>query len=219
MKRISITLLGLVLAAELVAAPVSLFDGETFTGWEGDTQTVWRIVDGAIVGGSMEGNPRNEFLSTKKSFRNFRLKLDYKLVGTEGFVNGGVQLRSRHMTDPPNEMIGYQADIGAGFSGFLYDESRRRRMLASADTNLIQRIEKIADWNTYEIEANRGEVRIWLNGLHTATWVETDSSIEPEGLIALQIHGGCKAVISFRNISIEELPDTDVPTEGEALSR
>src|ERR1043165_8714288 len=110
------------------AGPVSLFDGRSFAGWEGETNTVWRILDGVIVGGSLAGNPRNEFLATRKAYRNFHLRLEYKLVGTEGFVNGGVQFRSKRIANPPNEMSGYQADIGAGYRGCLYDESRRHKM-------------------------------------------------------------------------------------------
>lgn len=45
----------------VTADPVSLFDGKTFKGWNGETSKVWRIIDGAIVGGSLEGNPQNEF--------------------------------------------------------------------------------------------------------------------------------------------------------------
>ncbi|NBV86347.1 MAG: DUF1080 domain-containing protein, partial [Verrucomicrobia bacterium] len=143
-----------------LAGRVSLFDGKSFEGWEGDTAKTWVIEDGALVGGSFEGNPRNEFLTTTKSFRNFDLKLEYKLVGTEGFVNGGVQFRSQRISEPPNEMIGYQADIGAGFSGCLYDESRRKKVLAKADTELIGRIEKPGDWNQYEVRCEGGRIRI-----------------------------------------------------------
>ena len=215
MKHVS-TLIALLLAsfvivsqtAQASAESVPLFDGKSFDGWEANTTEVWKIVDGTIVGGSMEGNPQNEFLATKKSFRDFRLTLEYKLVGTEGFINGGVQIRSRRIDDPPNEMIGYQADIGAGYSGFLYDESRRRKMLATADADFIQSIEKEGDWNRYEIVAMGPEVRLLLNGRETIVWKETDDSIEQDGVIALQIHGGCKAQIFFRNIRIEELPDS-----------
>ena len=64
------------------AAPVPLSDGKTFAGWVGDTNTTWRIVDGALVGGSLERNvPRNEFLRTTRSFTNFVLRLKVKLVG------------------------------------------------------------------------------------------------------------------------------------------
>ncbi|MEY4819274.1 MAG: hypothetical protein RLZZ23_2047 [Verrucomicrobiota bacterium] len=119
----------------LFAAPAPLFDGRTLTGWEGDAK-VWRVENGEIVGGSMAGNPRNEFLTTKRTFYNFRLTLEYKLTGTEGFVNGGVQFRSLRATNPPNEMIGYQADIGHGHTGSLYDESRRKKFLARAGTGV-----------------------------------------------------------------------------------
>src|SRR6056300_1274076 len=76
------------------AETVTLFDDHSFKGWEGNTQDVWRIENQTIVGASMDGNPQNEFLATTRSFDHFRLTLEYKLVGSEGFVNGGVQFRS-----------------------------------------------------------------------------------------------------------------------------
>ncbi len=203
----------------LSAAARPLFDGKTFAGWEGDTETVWRIRDGVIVGGSMAGNPQNEFLATKESFGNFHLRFEYKLVGTEGFINGGVQFRSRRIEDPPNEMIGYQADIGAGYSGFLYDESRRRRFLAEADADFVARLERPGEWNSGEVVADGKQVLLFINGQRTSIWVEREEGIPLEGKIALQIHGGCKAEISFRNITIEALPASAVPPEAERLSR
>jgi len=186
------------------SAPVSLFDGTTLTGWEGDAK-VWRVADGAIVGGSMQGNPRNEFLTSAKSYGDFVLKLEYKLVGTEGFVNGGVQIRSVRIPKPPNEMKGYQADIGAGMSGSLYDESRRNKMLVKADPELIKKLEKPGEWNAYEIRCEGPKLRLTLNGTPTVEWVETEEGMDRTGLIGLQIHGNCKAEISFRKITIEEL--------------
>ena len=201
------------------AAPVPLFDGQSLAGWEGDTNKVWRVRDGVIVGGSLDGNPRNEFLATRKSYKNFHLRLDYKLVGTAGFVNSGVQFRSKRIPNPPHEMSGFQADIGAGFSGCLYDESRRRKVLAQADTNLVARLEKVGDWNTYEIVATGPQILLFLNGQRTAIWVEREAGIDETGVIALQIHGNCKAEVSFRNLSIDVLPDSVVPGEAEVLSR
>lgn len=210
-----------VVAASLscLAAPVSLFDGKSFKGWEGDTNKVWRIRDGAIVGGSMNGNPQNEFLTTTRSYTNFHLRFDYKIVGTEGFINGGVQFRSRRIADPPNEMSGYQADIGAGYSGSLYDESRRRTFLAKADADFVKRLEKSGEWNSGEVVATGKLMLLFLNGQRTSIWTEREPGIEDSGLIALQIHGNCKAEISFRNITIEELPESAVPPQAEILGR
>src|SRR5207247_5789306 len=93
--------------------PVALCDGKTFKGWDGDTEKTWRIQDGAFVGGSLTTTvPRNEFLATTRSFTNFVLRLKFKLAGTEGFINGGGQIRSEGTKEPPNEMSGCQAELG-----------------------------------------------------------------------------------------------------------
>lgn len=208
MKSTALLILSLTATLFTTAAePTPLFDGKSFAGWEGETTKVWRIQEGAIVGGSLEGNPQNEFLATTKEYRNFILRLDYKLVGTEGFVNGGVQIRSQRITQPPNEMIGYQADIGGGKSGNLYDESRRKITLVEAPKEIIEKAEKPGEWNRYEIRAEGGRVQLFVNGQRTVDYTEADASIVQAGRIALQIHGNCKAEIAFKNITIEVLPD------------
>lgn len=186
------------------AGSVSLFDGASLAGWEGDTN-VWRVRDGVIVGGSMAGNPRNEFLATLRSYTNFVLRLEYRLAGTEGFINSGVQFRSVRLSNPPNEMKGYQADIGAGHSGCLYDESRRGKFLARASDDTIKRLEKEGDWNRYELRCEGRHIEIRLNGEETVSYTEPDAAIPQEGLIGLQIHGGSKAEVFFRNVNIQEL--------------
>jgi len=206
-----------VLSTRAQAASEPLFDGTTLSGWQGDA-TVWRVQDGAITGGSLQGNPRNEFLATAKSYRNFILRLEYRLVGTEGFVNGGVQIRSVRIATPPNEMCGYQADIGAGYSGSLYDESRRNKVMAQADKTLIATLEKPGAWNRYEVRCEGGRIRLMLNGTQTVDYVETDAAIPRDGLIALQIHGKCKAEISYRDLTIEALAD-DLPTRSPIIER
>jgi uncharacterized protein YciI len=182
-----------------------LFDGRHFDGWEGDTQGTWRIVSGALVGGKLtEALPHNEFLCTTREFKNFDLRLKAKLAGT-GFVNGGVQFRSQRSKDPVYEMIGYQADMGEGYWGSLYDESRRNKTLAHTHAALIPRILKANDWNDYIIRCEDRHIRIWLNGVLTVDYTEDDASIPLTGFIGLQIHGGGKAEASYRDISLEEL--------------
>ena len=182
----------------------TLFNGTNLSGWEGNTN-VWRVQEGVIVGGSMEGNTHNEFLASTRTYTNFVLRLEYKLVGTTGFINSGVQFHSVRLEQPPYEMRGFQADIGAGHSGSLYDESRRNKFMMHADAALIKALEKPDEWNRYEVRCSGPHIQIWLNGTQTADHTETEPSIPLNGLIALQIHGGCKAVVSFRNITIEEL--------------
>jgi hypothetical protein len=186
--------------------PVPLFDGKSFQGWEGDTQKTWRIEDGAIVGGSLtETVPRNDFLCTTRTYGNFILRVKFKLEGTEGFVNGGVQFRSQRLKQPAHEMTGYQADLGDGYWGSLYDESRRNKTLVQPDKALIAKLVKIGDWNDYEIRAEGRRIRLSINGQQTVDYTETDEAIPLSGLIGLQIHGGGKARIAYRDLTIQEL--------------
>ncbi len=194
-------------AAQPASRGVPLFDGRTFAGWEGDTKKTWRIENGALVGGSLtETVPRNDFLCTTRSFGNFILRLKYKLAGTEGFINGGVQFRSQRLADPAHEMIGYQADIGAKYWGSLYDESRRNKVLAAPDQNEVLGIVKLNDWNDYEIRAEGRRIQLFLNGRQTVDYTEPDDTLPQSGLIGLQVHGGGKVEVSYKDITIEELP-------------
>jgi hypothetical protein len=190
-----------------MAQPIPLFDGKTFAGWDGDTNRTWRIVDGAFVGGSLEHQiPRNEFLATRDSYTNFVLKLKFKLVGTDGFVNAGVQVRSVRTDDPPNEMRGYQADIGDGWWGALYDESRRNTVLIKPDPAAVEQALKPGDWNDYTIRCEGRRIRTWINGIPMIDYTEPDTTIPQHGRIGLQIHGGAKAEVSYKEITLEQLP-------------
>jgi len=77
----------------------------------------------------------------------------------------------------------------------------RRQRLQPAQ---IRRLERVGDWNAYEIRCDGPRVEILLNGERTLVFTEDDPAVSADGLIALKIHGGCKAEISFRAIMIEE---------------
>lgn len=182
--------------------PIPLFDGQSFDGWEGNLD-VFRIEDGAIVGGSLEGPvARNEFLCTRRQFGDFELRLKFKLLG-EG-ANAGVQIRSRRIPDH-HEVIGYQADMGDGWWGCLYDESRRNRVLAGPEAEQVEAVLRRDDWNDYRIRCEGPRVRLWINDQLTVDYTETDESVEQVGLIGVQIHGGPPSEAWYKDIVVEEL--------------
>jgi len=117
--------------------PQKLFDGRTLNGWEGNLE-IFRVQDGAIVGGTLKQKiDHNWFLCTTKEYGDFELRLKCKLIG-EG-ANAGIQFRTRRIPNH-HEVIGYQADMGQQWWGKLYDESRRRRVLAGPGAQ-AQRLE------------------------------------------------------------------------------
>lgn len=202
----TLTLAAAIAMPQTARKPIPLFDGKTFAGWEGDTKSTWRIQDGALVGGSLTTQvPRNEFLTTTRSFGDFVLRLKFKVVGTEGFINGGVQFRSRRLEKPAHEMTGYQADLGAQYWGSLYDESRRNKTLVAPPEALIKEILKPGDWNDYEIRAEGPRIRLSINGRQTIDYAEPDPAIPRDGLIGLQVHGGGKVETWYKDITIQEL--------------
>lgn len=203
----SLPLLTVLLAhcAILHAEPVALFDGKTFTGWEGNTTEVWRIENGALTAGSLtKKQENNDFLATVKEYGDFELTLKWKLEGTEGFVNGGVQFRSKRIPNH-HEVSGYQADLGAGYDGALYDESRRKKMLAQPSKEVLEKARKpLGEWNDYRIRAEGSRIQIWLNGVRTVDYTETEPGIEMTGMIAVQIHGNATSIVHYKDLLIEE---------------
>jgi hypothetical protein len=179
-----------------------LFDGKSLTGWEGNLD-MFRVVDGAIVGGSLDERiGRNEFLCTTDEFGDFELKLKFKLVGKG--ANAGVQLRSRRIPNH-HEVRGYQADLGDGWWGSLYDESRRNKILAAADKAVIKEVLKRDDWNDYTIRCQGRRIQLWINGAQTVDYTEPDDAIEQTGLIAVQIHAGPPSEAWYKDIRIKKL--------------
>lgn len=184
-------------------ASVRIFDGKSFEGWEGDLK-IFRIQDGAIVGGSLAGKvARNEFLCTTKTYGDFELRLKVKLVGGDG-ANAGIQFRTRRIPNH-HEVSGYQADMGQGWWGALYDESRRNKVLQGPDQTKMKDVVKSGEWNDYVIRAEGKRIQLWINGVQTVDYTEEDPLIEATGVIAVQIHGGPPSEAWYKDITIVDL--------------
>jgi hypothetical protein len=203
----------LLCSAAVQAEPVSIFDGKTLTGWEGEAKW-WKVEDGLITGGNGKDTvDRNYFLATTKSYSNFDLKLKLKLTGTEGFVNSGVQIRSLRVPGS-SEMAGYQVDAGEGWWGKLYDESRRNKVVGeSKEAKAVEAAVKKGEWNEFRVRAEGAHIQTWINGVAALDYVEADPKIAQDGHIGVQIHGGGKTIVQVKEVTIEELPATaDAPT-------
>ena len=179
-----------------------LFDGRTLTGWEGGAPGLWTVRDGVLVGDS-PGIAKNDFLATEEEFEDFILKLSFRLTGGPD-ANSGVQFRSARIPNS-HEMIGYQADIGKGYWGSLYDESRRNRVLAAGRKEAVDSV-AVNGWNTYEIRAIGPDIRLTLNGVPSVAYREQDEAIPRRGQIAVQVHSGGPLKVEFQELWIQRLP-------------
>jgi hypothetical protein len=184
-------------------APVPLFDGKTFNGWEGDLK-IFRIEEGAIVAGTLDNKiARNEFLCTTRTYGDFELRLKVKLLGGDN-ANAGIQFRTKRIPNH-HEVIGYQADMGVGWWGALYDESRRNKVLAGPDQAKMKGVVKAGEWNDYVIRAEGKRIQLWINGFQTVDYTEEDPAIDATGVIAVQIHSGPPSQAWYKDITIVDL--------------
>ncbi|WP_317166586.1 3-keto-disaccharide hydrolase [Spirosoma terrae] len=193
--------------AQSTVKAVSLFDGKTLTGWktvDPAYSKLWFVKDSVIRSGDgLNKIPDNTYLHTTKEYGDFEFRCLFRLSGDPktGMINSGIQYRS---ILEGSKIIGYQADIGNGFWGDLYDEHRREK-LVSGDLSILKRILNEDGWNSYIIRCKGNHHELYINGVKTCDYIEKDSKIPQKGVIAVQIHSGGVAQVEFRDLTITEL--------------
>ena len=182
----------------LLATPDTVayfFNGKDLAGWDGNTD-LWRVENGEIVGSTEQGLKHNEFLKSQMVFSDFRLTCQVKL--TPNTENSGIQFRSEPL--PNGEVKGYQADMGAGWWGKLYEEEGRGLLWDKPGEAAV----KPGEWNTYEIVAQGHHIRTFLNGKPCVDLQDPKGALQ--GVIALQLHSGGPMEVRFKDFEIEVLP-------------
>jgi hypothetical protein len=185
---------------------VMLFSGRDLTGWEQINGTAkYEAKDGMIVGTSVPKSP-NSFLCTKQKYGDFELEFEVKC---DKALNSGVQIRSESRPDYQNGRVhGYQVEIAVGgFSGGIYDESRRNKFLnAEKPTDEVKALLKENAWNQYRVVCQGDRIQTWVNGKQIT---DLRDDMTRSGFIGLQVHGvGARTeplTVAWRNIRLKEL--------------
>ena len=175
---------------------VSLFDGKSLDGWvlPKAPGVSFSVEDGEIVGRTDGKIAKNEFLCTPKSYGDFVLKAKVKLRNG----NSGIQFRSQAEN---GEVSGYQADVGAGWWGKLYEEHGRALLWDKSGEEFV----KPGEWNKYEIVAQGDHIRTFINGQPCVDL--KDPKGKKKGIIAVQLHSGGKTEVRFRNLRLQLLTE------------
>lgn len=205
---------------------ITLFDGETFNGWEmyGEEPFTehWAIVDGSIScnQGAGESNTGfNRSVMTVKDFGNFELELEYKIA------KGGNSGVFYHVVEKAE--WGHDYSSGPEFQilddEFSRSESEPYKMVAASyamyPAAATKKPNPFMQWNKIKIIYDNGHVEHWLNGEKVlefeegsedwkakkaaGKWAGADSyAASQTGRISLQNHGD---EVYYRNIRIKEL--------------
>jgi hypothetical protein len=204
---------------------VSIFDGKSLKGWDGDPR-FWRVENGEIVGETSPTNvvTENNFLIWRGGvLKDFELKLEFRMNGT----NSGIQYRSTELPNVGKWVLkGYQADMDftENYVGNVHDErgrgvlSRRGEVTrivdgpkfkvvgTIGDSTLLRGAMNVSGWNQYHIIA-RGPVLLqFINGQLMAVAIDEDAkNVAAEGVLGFQMHTGPPFKIQFRNILYRKL--------------
>ncbi len=207
---------------------VSLFDGETLDGWEGDP-SLWRVEDGAIVGQTSEEAPLsyNSFLVWGEGeVDDFELKLKFRIDSG----NSGIQIRSFQRGEP-YQLGGYQADIdadgkwvgthyGEGYRGILAKRGQKTEIGEDGVPVVVEELGDPAElgsavrpgeWNEYHIIARGHTITLRINDETMSETTDLDRDTRRRvGLLGLQLHKGPAMKVAFKDIRLRRLPIEDV---------
>jgi hypothetical protein len=65
---------------------------------------------------------------------------------------------------------------------------------------------KIGDWNDYEIRCQGPHIVLKINGTLMVDYTEADVSLPQHGRIGIQVHGGGRTEVFFKDLVLEPLP-------------
>ncbi|HLY75474.1 MAG TPA: family 16 glycoside hydrolase [Planctomycetota bacterium] len=206
------------LAALANTAPpgwTALFNGKDFSGWkvpDGDNGH-WKIVESAIDCDVRSEAKGEKNLWTERSFRDFILRVDWRLKPELGYpnkvpavlpdgshklgedgkeltidiedVDSGIFLRG----DGKSQVNIWMWPVGSGeVYGYRTDKNQTPEVRAGATPK--KRMDRPrGEWNTFEITLKGDRLWVRLNGEEVITNAQLPG-IPPEGPIALQHHGG-----------------------------
>src|SRR5690606_4502520 len=186
---------------------VPLFDGTSLTGWETvkkENAVYWSVTDSTLMGGDgIHKIPENTYLHTTESYGDFEFRCLFRLTGDPGtgLINSGIQYRS---TIENGKIIGYQADIGEGYWGDIYDEHRRGKIVGG-DLSTLKLVLNVNGWNSYIVRCIGNKHELYINGVKTSEYFERDPKIPSKGVIGIQLHSGGNAKVQFKHLTITRL--------------
>ncbi|SIR31521.1 3-keto-disaccharide hydrolase [Maribacter ulvicola] len=195
------------LCAQSKVETISLFDGVSMDGWKvlkDSNSKYWKVLDSTLVGGDNKVKiHENTYLYTVDEYEDFEFSGLFKITGDHktGLINSGIQYRS---SIKDGHIIGYQADIGKGYWGDIYDEHRRGK-LVSGDLKTLKNILNENGWNSYLVRCIGNTHELYINGVKTAYYKENDANIPSKGVIGIQLHSGGKAKVEFKHLTVTPL--------------
>lgn len=167
-----------------------IFNGQDLTGWTSpDMEKFWRVENGILIGESV-GALNENYLWSEKSYGDFVLEFDVRWTGE---VDTGVEFHQPRI----QLQLGVSRSLKRDMSGSFYVGKPGYPEAGQAkDAATLMHPE--GEWNTFRLEAKGATFTVWINGQKAAQY--TDEKFAGAGPLGLQIHGGLKMKVEYRNL-------------------
>jgi hypothetical protein len=177
-----------------------LFNGKDLTGFKApEPNPFWTVVDGVLTGQSDPAVPeqkKGNVMYTEKSYKDFALESDIRF-GDD--IDSGFMYAGKPGPDLQVQ-IGVSRSLKVDMTGSIYYKGKYP---PDARAKGVDKLLKLNDWNTIRMEVKGKTTKVWLNGQHVLTFdADAEATSAP---IGLQLHGGVKMKMEFRNLKIAEL--------------
>lgn len=149
--------------------------------------------------GESEGGVHH-FAWTEREFSDFELHAVVRMQGKG--ANSGVGIRLNPVT--PNNVPGYQVDMGSNYWGSLWEEGGAEMVQKFRDKD-AHRLVKHGEWNHFYIVAKGPHIEAWLNGVKTIDIVHKPGP--RKGHIGLELCSGPKhTILDVQALLLREAP-------------
>lgn len=194
---------------------VRLFNAQTLDGWQGQKEKYWRVEGGTIIGkNTAENAPKaSTYLVTDKSYKNFRLIFESKLVESE--MHSGIAFWGSTV-EKESDPFSYKGHLVMYPSAYgFYDLFGRNSVYKDKD-GLAKSVGKQHDWNQMEILAIDARIRHVINGKLVADWTDPMPETCIPGPIGLQLHSNKVAQeVQWKGLILTENPEDKLATVEE----
>jgi hypothetical protein len=191
---------------------ISLFDGNSLTGWKANEGTdCFTVVDGAIVCNGSRSHLFYEGDLENATFQNFELMMD---VMTKPGANSGVFIHTAFQDQGwPNQ--GYEVQVNN--TQLQHEEYLEHKKTGSlyGIRNVYQQLVHDNEWFSLHITVKGKTVQVRINDTLVVNYTEPQNPFRPgrttnwilsKGTLALQCHDP-ESTTMYKNISIKPLPN------------
>jgi len=179
----------------------SAFNGKDLAGWKtSGPDAFWTAADGVLAGENKESfkdYKKGNMLYTEKSYQDVVIECEVRFNGE---IDSGIMVRKDAAGKKDIQMqIGVSRSLKKDMTGAFYVGKYPEAGWAPKVATLW----KNGEWNKVRLQAKGDTYTVWINGEQVSNYV--DAGYPKAAPVGLQVHGGVKMKVEYRNISIGEI--------------